>query len=357
MTDISKYLVAETASIREVTETVNRNRIGIVLVVDRRGVLLGTVTDGDIRRAILANVDFSGPVTKIMCRKPILVTAGADPKKIRSLMEEYRLHHIPLVDEQKRPVSLYHVEQFLEKPEGFSMAVVMAGGEGQRLRPITDSIPKPMIPVQDRPVLEHTLARLVESGVRKLYISVNYKAEMIDKYFGDGSAFGVKIEYLRENEKLGTVGSLRLLPEIPRGPFLVLNGDVLTTADFKSFLSFHTSHRSVLTVAAAEYRLQVPYATMKLGNHYLLNMEEKPEFRFHCNAGIYAVEPEVLRFIPEQGACHMTTVIDELLHSGLPISVFPLYEYWIDIGNPDDLKRAEQNFPTRLSGRQTGHPQ
>ena len=350
--NISNYLIADTASIRQVTEIVNKNRVGIVLVVDNDGVLLGTITDGDIRRAILAGVDFSGKATKIMCDKPVVARAGVRPEMIRTMMEEYRLHHIPIVDERRRPVELCHVEQFLERPRGFSMAVVMAGGDGERLRPITDSIPKPMVRVGDRPVLEHILRSLVESGVRKFYFSVNYKAEVIDRYFGDGQAFGVAIEYLRESQKLGTAGSLKLLPETPNGPFLVINGDVLTTADFRSLFSFHTSHRSVLTVAAAQYRLQIPYATLKLGNHYLLGVEEKPEIRFHCNAGIYAVDPEVLRFIPEELSSDMTTVIEELLRNGLPVSVFPIYEFWVDIGNPEDLKRARQDLPTSFSGKE-----
>ena len=352
--DVSKYLVPETASIRDVTGTLNKNRVGIALVLDGNGALSGTVTDGDVRRAVLANVDFDGPVTGIMCKKPVVAPSDARPEVIRGLMDEYRLHHIPVLDAQGRPVTLCHVEQFLEKPQGFSMAVIMAGGEGLRLRPMTEAIPKPMIPVGDRPLLDHMLGKLVEAGVKKIYFSVNYKADVINKYFGDGSAFGVEIEYLRENRKLGTAGSLKLLPEVSSSPFLVLNGDVFTTTDFQSLLSFHTAHRSVLTIAAVEYRIKIPYATMRLGNHYLLEMEEKPEVRFHCNAGIYAVEPEVLRFIPDGQACDMTAVIDELLQNGLPISVFPIYESWVDIGSQDDLKRAQESLPKRFVAKGKG---
>jgi dTDP-glucose pyrophosphorylase len=328
----------------------NQNRVGIVLVVEPTGLLLGTLTDGDVRRAILRGVPLSNGVPDIMCKHPLTVSADTLRADVLEMMEQNRLHHIPALDEDGRVVDLLHVGDFLEAPSHFSTAVIMVGGKGERLRPLTQSIPKSMVVVSDRPVLEHVIQQVGSAGVEKVYLSVNYMAEVIEDHFGDGERFGVRIEYLREQEPLGTGGSLRLLPQPPKGPFLVMNGDILTTTDLTQLFAFHTAHRSVMTIAAAEYRLKVPYGTLRLGNHHLLAIEEKPEFSFHCNAGIYVIEPEVLRFLPSDSPCDMTTITERLLQSGLPVSVFPIHERWIDIGNPADLERARDVFSGDAAG-------
>jgi len=354
--ELESYFIPPSWTVREATDQINENRDGIALVVDSERVLLGTLTDGDVRRAILRDVSLSDTVQEIMCRHPLTVPIGTAPADALQVMEQHRLRHIPVLDGDGRVLDLIHVGDFLESPNRFSTAVIMVGGKGKRLHPITQSTPKSMVAVAERPVLEHVIQQVVSAGVEHVYLSVNYMANVIEDHFGDGERLGVRIEYLREEEALGTGGSLRLLPHPPSGPFLVMNGDVLTTADLAQLFTFHTAHRSVMTIAAAEYRLKVPYGTLRLGNHHLLGLEEKPEYSFHCNAGIYAIEPEVLGFLPTAGPCDMTTISDRLLENGLPVSVFPIYERWIDIGNPADLERAREVFSADSPIKPVGLP-
>jgi NDP-sugar pyrophosphorylase family protein len=222
----------------------------------------------------------------------------------------------------------------------FKTAIVMAGGEGNRLGPLTEKTPKPMLPVNGKPILEHIVRNLLGAGLQHIYLSVNYKADIIIEHFGDGRKFGISIEYLQEKEKLGTAGSLSLLPAIPDEPVLVMNGDVITSVDYSSFFAFHVKHRGVMTVAAMEYRVKVPFGTLQTANHFLLSVVEKPEVRFHCNAGVYALDPEALQYIPVNRAYDMTDLMSDLIHNGLPVSVFPIHECWMDIGRPEDLEKA-----------------
>ena len=352
--ELQSHSITRDCTVREAIDQMNQNRVGILIVVDPEGILLGTVTDGDVRRAILRSISLSSSVEEIMCRHPLTVSPASTPSDVLQVMEEHRLHHIPVLDDDNRVVDLLHIGDFLGSPRHFSTAVIMVGGQGKRLHPITQSIPKSMVIVAERPALEHVIDQVISAGIEQVYLSVNHMADVIEDHFGDGEDVGVKIKYIREEEALGTGGSLRLLPQMPSGPFLVMNGDVLTTADLAQLFTFHNAHRSMMTIAAAEYCLKVPYGTLRLGNHHLLGLDEKPEFRFHCNAGIYAVEPEVLRFIPREGPCDMTTISDRLLENGLPVSVFPIYERWIDIGNPADLERAREVFSADTTVEQVG---
>ena len=226
----------------------------------------------------------------------------------------------------------------------FSFAVIMAGGAGTRLRPLTDTIPKPMVKIGGVPLLERQIRRLVKVGVHRVYISVNYLGHIIEEYFDDGSEFGIEICYLREQERLGTAGALTLLPECPNGPIIVMNGDILTTSDFDSFYSFHVAHDAKITVAAVDHRVHIPYGVIRSEGPFITELVEKPSERFLCNAGIYALSPEVLSLLPRNILSNMTDLVDICLANQLPVAVFPVHEYWNDIGTPDDLERARIHF-------------
>lgn len=226
MKDVSQMCLPPTATIRQAIENIDCNKSGIVLITDDGGRLIGTVTDGDVRRAMLAHRSVESPIAEIVCHSPIIVNPEDSRERVQQLMKLHRLRHIPVVDETGRIVQIWEIQDLVQNEDTFPVAVIVAGGEGQRLRPLTDHVPKPMLKVGELPILENTVLRLVEAGVRKIYISVNYKAEVIEEYFQDGSRLGVEILYLREQHKLGTAGALALMPEIPAGPCLVINGEL-----------------------------------------------------------------------------------------------------------------------------------
>jgi NDP-sugar pyrophosphorylase family protein len=224
-------------------------------------------------------------------------------------------------------------------------ALIMAGGEGRRLRPITETIPKPMVEVGGKPILASQIEALARAGFRTVFLAVNYKAEMIEEYLGEGSRFGVRARYLREREKLGTAGALSLLPEVPTGPLLVLNGDVVTGADFRALLDFHCGSGCAATVCATCYELRVPLGVLRVSGSLLAGIEEKPCVGYLCNAGIYVLEPEAVKMVPAGVRYDMTDLLEKLVESGKPVAVHPLNEFWIDVGRPEDLERARQAAP------------
>lgn len=350
---IEKYLVDENATIGDVAAMINREKTGFALIVNLAGKLVGTVTDGDLRRAYLGSRDLGSSISTIMCTRPVTVSVGTSQAVVTEVANRHRIRQIPVVDSEGCPISVTSIDTGVASlPGGFHTAVVMAGGEGQRLRPYTENIPKPMLPVNGRPILEHILNGLVAAGVKRVFLSVNYKADDIVDYFGDGDRFGVAIEYLRETEKLGTAGSLCLLPTLPEDPILVMNGDVVTGMNFASFYAVHRKHRGVMTVATTEYKVNVPFGTLEIAGQFLLSVVEKPAVSLQCNAGIYALDPEALQYIPAGQRYDMTTLMQDLMQNGLPVSVFPVYEQWVDIGSPEDLAKATGEAPpTRVRDR------
>lgn len=327
---------------------VSRRRIAVVVAGD--GCLLGTLTDGDIRRHLLAGGSLEAPVSKAMNPSPLTAEIGSPDGYMKDLMRRGNVIALPLVDRGGKFLCLMHLMD-LEQGDtqasgasGFSFAVIMAGGEGTRLRPLTEDIPKPMVKIGGVPLLERQIQRLAKVGINQAYISVNYLSHIIEDYFGDGRDFGIEICYLREQEKLGTAGALSLLPEYPDRPIMVMNGDILTTSDFDSLYSFHMIHGAQITVAAIDHRVDIPYGVIRADGPFVTGLVEKPSERFLCNAGIYAVSPEALGLLPGGKYSNMTDLIDACLARNLPVAVFPVHEYWNDIGTPDDLEKARVHF-------------
>ena len=344
-TDLAGFLCAPGALLRDVLHIVDQNRSGIALVADENQRLLGTITDGDVRRAVLGGANLDSPVDTAMNPSPLVSTPSADPTDTYSLMRTRRMRHLPVVDEGGELVGLHvltapHIADDLDQDLGAGV-VLMAGGMGTRLRPYTETIPKPMIPVGDRPILEHIVEHLAASGIRDMVISTRYLAEQIEEHFGDGSRWSAQISYLAEGaEGLGTAGCLRRLQGRFDSPFLVMNADVFSDFGVANMLSFHRDHRASLTLAVRQYSFKVPYGVVDVDGVRVGGLQEKPEYEFFVNAGIYVLDPEVLDLIPSSGPYHMTQLIERLLADGQSVISFPILGTWIDIGQPDDLERA-----------------
>lgn len=338
-------VVDSEVSVMRAVAVLDSSRVKIVLIVNLSGQLVGSVTDGDVRRGFLAGRDLQTPVGEIMNTAPLSLSEGEAPAAVLPLMRERGIRFVPIVDRERRPIRIVTIEELLNPQNVSATVVLMAGGLGTRLKPLTDQIPKPMLPVGGRPLLEITIDNLRQQGFRRFFIAVNYKADMIEAHFGDGSRFGVEIDYLRENEKLGTAGALRLLPEPPVGPLIVMNGDILTTLDARVLLSFHQTSGAPGTVCVREHSWRVPFGVIKLdAAGRCAGIEEKPLRRETISAGIYVLSPEALPQIPQAGVCDMPNLLELLGTRMAPVAVFPLREYWLDIGHLDDLRRAQDEI-------------
>jgi len=351
-TETSGFLIAPGASIQEAMVRMDAARRGIVLVVDEERRLIGTVTDGDVRRAILAKIDFHQPVSLLLSRKahtpfarPITALIGADRNLYLGLLKTHGVLHLPLVDEEQRVAGLVTMEDFLPEADPSLQAVVMAGGLGRRLAPLTEETPKPMLRVHDRPLLEIIIGQLREAGIRQVKVATHHRPEKIEEHFKDGKEFGVELSYVSENRPLGTIGGLGLL-ETPKETTLVMNGDILTQVDFRAMLAYHREHQADLTVAVRHYDFKVPYGVIECDGPVVRGVSEKPVIDFLVNAGIYLLEPVVHRFIPSGQPFDMTDLIQRLIQEKRPVVSFPIREYWLDIGEHAEYQRAEQDVRT-----------
>ena len=348
--DVEKVTVPPGTSLREVMAAIDRSGHGIALVAgaDRR--LAGTVTDGDVRRAMLDGLDLDAPVEEILGRQqrresfptPLTAPASASPDELLHMMSEYDVRHIPRVDAEGRLVDLAVLEEMVKDYEAPMRAVVMAGGYGLRLRPFTDDVPKPMLPVGDRPLLEHIVAQLREAGIRRVNVTTHYRGEEIARHFGDGADFGVDINYTDEEEPLGTAGALALL-ERSDEPLLVMNGDILTDVDFRAMLRYHREHDAEMTVAARSYEVEVPYGIVESEGVRVTAIAEKPSVRYFVNAGIYLLEPNLCRYVPRGERHDMPDLVNRLVAEGHRVVTFPVVEYWLDIGAPGDYEQAQRD--------------
>jgi dTDP-glucose pyrophosphorylase len=346
MSNVQETLVAATASIKEVIETIERAVAKVALVIDDSGRLLGTVTDGDVRRGLLRGIQLTEPATAIMNSKPRIAHTHDDPAAIVDMMRRNICRQVPILDGDGKVVALRTLEEALAVPRRPNPVFLMAGGRGQRLRPLTDDTPKPMLRIAGRPILQIIVENLVQQGFTDFYISVNYKRDIVRKHFGDGSAWGARIRYVEEEESrpLGTAGALSLIPEAPKHPMIVMNGDILTKVAFGSLLDFHHEHGSVATMCVRDYFVQVPYGVIELDDHRLSDIVEKPVHRFLVNAGIYVLEPSAVAMVPSDSPFDMPTLFERLAKERKQASVFPITEYWLDIGRMDDFNKANDDY-------------
>lgn len=345
--------VSPAESLEDVMRVLNKTRIGAAFVVDDHSRLVGVITDGDIRRAVLANTSLKTPVSQLLPSlakaahpQPFVMPLESDSKAILANMLKYDLKQVPLIDAGGRMVDLQLREELLTEGEEPIKAVLMAGGFGKRLMPVTEQIPKPMVQVGDRPLLHRIVTQLSEMGITDIKIATHHKHDVIFEYFGNGAKFGVDIEYVREDVPMGTAGALSRVPH-QNVPILVMNGDILTDLNFRAMFDFHRSHDAVMTVGARIYSVDVPYGVLQMDGSEVLGIREKPQLSYPVNGGIYLIEPSALEFIPDDRPFHMTDLAEALIAQGKRVIAFPITEYWKDIGRLDDLEQARADLKHR----------
>ena len=347
MTKWTNTIVASNHSLRDAISRIDAGGLQMALVLDEERRLLGTLSDGDVRRAILQNVDLDTPVRNVVNQSPVTAHVSASRAEQLGLMRRKTLNHLPLLDDEKRVVGMSTLNDLAGITERPNWVVLMAGGLGQRLRPLTENCPKPMLTIAGKPILECILENFIEQGFRRFYISVNYLADMIRDHFGDGSKWGVQIRYLAETKRLGTAGALSLLPEKPVDPVLVMNGDLLTRARFDSLLEYHIEHDAQATMTVREYDFQVPYGVVKMNGSSIAALDEKPVHSFYVNAGIYVIAPGAVEQIPSDTYYDMPSLFEHLIEKEHSTAAFPLREYWLDIGRLEEFERAQHEWPSQ----------
>lgn len=331
-------------TIGQAAKCLNDVPIKIVMVVDNHGVLQGTVSDGDIRRGLLEGLDLKSPISKVLHRDALVVTSEITRDLVKQLMEANKIYQIPIVDNSRRIIGLHLWNEITRKQDRPNVLVIMAGGKGTRLRPYTESCPKPMLHVAGKPILEHIIDRAKIEGFVKFALAVNYLGHLIEDYFSTGERFGVEITYLREKTPLGTAGALHLLAPTPEHPILVTNGDVIADIRYSEILDFHVRQSADATMAVRAYEWQHPFGVVETNGYEIVGFEEKPVARSHINAGVYVLQPSALQHLKPDAACDMPNMFALVRQAGGKTIAYPMHEPWLDIGRPDDLKQANESF-------------
>jgi dTDP-glucose pyrophosphorylase len=344
--DAGGNMLGEDAPVIEAMRIIDQMQAKIALVVDTNGKLVGSVVDGDVRRGLLRGHSLQTPVRALMHSPPYVLPTNSPRQKILEAMHVLEIKQIPLVTSEGTVsgIAVHDLLLGLQHKERPNRVVVMAGGKGKRLMPLTRDMPKPMVPVGGKPILEWILLRLIHYGFRDFTFAINYLGHMIEDYFGDGSAFGCRIQYVREREFLGTAGALWLLPPDQQHPLLVTNGDILSAIDFGDLADFHAAGAYTATVCARAHRVEVPYGVIEVRNGCLRSIVEKPVYDNLISAGIYVLSPEVLNRVPPAALLDMPDLLLALVSDSHKIGVFVLEDEWVDVGRHDDLERAKRNF-------------
>lgn len=336
-------LVEKNQTLLETMKVIDDSSLQFAVVVDEEQHLLGTVTDGDIRRGILRGEGLDVPITSIMNSNPITEKYGLKDSDYKQLMKSKQLKQLPIVNESNQIIDILFIDKF-DTPVNKNQVVLMLGGLGTRLRPLTNEIPKPMLKVGNKPIVETIVDGFKQFGYTNFIFSVNYKKEIIQNYFKNGDTFGISVDYIEEEKRMGTAGALSLLENRPTQPFFVMNGDLLTQVNFDQLMQFHLEHNAVATMCVREYEFQIPYGVIETDGTDLVSINEKPVHRSFVNAGIYVLSPEVFDYIPEDTFYDMPTLFEKLIEQGKKTSVFPIHEFWLDIGQMDDFNRANQKY-------------
>ena len=344
--DASELLHAVTlspsASIAEAIAQLDKAGTGALVLCTADQMLVGFLTDGDIRRAILRGLSLETACEKVASLEPLTATSSMCATDVLDLMVKNDINQLPVVDAAGRVIRFLLRRNLVQHGSAELSAVIMAGGYGKRLLPLTEQLPKPMLPVGDRPLLERTIQQLRRSGIRDISLTTHYLPESIVEYFGDGSALGVRLNYLKEDFPLGTAGGIKLMKRTDN-PFIVINGDIITGVPFQEMLNFHRKHHALLTVGVRKYEVEVPFGVVELDEVYVNQIREKPSFNFFINAGAYLLEPDVCDFIPPGQRFDMTELIQRLIESGKTVVSFPIMEYWLDIGRHEDYVKAQED--------------
>lgn len=344
MRNIDNIKLNINSTIKEALQIIDNGALQIALVVDENDILIGTLTDGDIRRGLLKGLDLNSSIESIIFKIPTIAKISDTKEEILKMALSKKLHQIPIVDEKGRILGIQEIEELIKPKNKTNKVILMVGGLGTRLRPLTETTPKPMLKVGNKPILQTIVEKFAEYGYTNIIMCVNYKSHMIQDYFGDGKEFGVNIEYVLENQRMGTAGALSLLKEKPTEPFFVMNGDLLTNVNFEHLHNYHLATNSIGTMCVREYDFQVPYGVVNILNSKITSIEEKPTHKFFVSAGIYMLSPEVLDYIPENQFYDMPTLFEKIIAENKNAISFPLREYWLDIGRIEEYKKANEEY-------------
>ena len=333
--------VSPETTLRQALARIDAAGTQLAIVIDSNGRLKGILSDGDVRRALLRGVDLSILSSEVMSCNPVVAPATSSRQDVLMLMRKNGIHHIPLVDEDGVVLEILTLDELTGVAKHPNWVVLMAGGLGSRLRPLTENCPKPMLHIGSKPILENILESFIEQGFCNFYISINYMAEAITDYFGDGARWGASIQYLHEDKRLGTAGALSLLPSTPKDPFFVMNGDLLTKTRFDSMLQFHLDRNVAATMAVREYESKVPYGVVHMNESRIQSIVEKPIQKFFVNAGMYVLAPNAVDHILKDEYLDMPILFDRLMAAGKQADAFLLREYWLDIGRIEEFEKAQ----------------
>lgn len=344
MNSITHIKLMPSSTIKEALKIIDSGAMQIAIVVDENDTLIGTITDGDIRRGLLNGLELSSLIEPIIYKNPTTASLSDTKEDILKKALAKKLHQIPVVDDENRVVGIKEIEELVSPAIKPNKVVLMVGGLGTRLRPLTEETPKPMLMVGNKPILQTIVEKFAEYGFVNIIMCVNYKSNIIQDYFKDGSAFGVKIEYVLETQRMGTAGALSLLKEIPNEPFFVMNGDLLTNVNFEHLCHYHLSHNAMATMCVREYDFQVPYGVVNIHDSKIISIKEKPVHKFFVSAGIYMLNPETISSIDKDKFFDMPTLFEKLIEQGENTLSFPIREYWLDIGRMEEYKQANEEY-------------
>lgn len=344
MKTLDKFILSSTCTIQEAFKTIDTGALKIAIIVDKSKKVIGTISDGDIRRGILNGYGLNDTIENLYFKEPILARKDESKDQIIQKAIAKKIYQIPIVDENNYLIDIVDLATLLKTQKRKNKIILMAGGLGTRLRPLTEETPKPLLKVGDKPILQTIIESFAKYGFEDIIISVNYKSHMIKEHFGDGSQFGVKISYIDEDKRLGTAGALSLLKDKPKEPFFVMNGDLLTNVNFEKFLDFHVSDNSIASMAIREHDFQIPYGVIQTKGAKITNIKEKPTYKYFVNSGIYILSPQTLDYIPEDTFFDMPTLFDKLIEDNKNVLSFPIHEYWLDIGRMEELQKAQSEY-------------
>ena len=329
-------------TLKTAIKIIDRNTIKIVLVVDESNKLIGTVTDGDIRRALLRHLQMDSLISAFMNNDPITAKNNDGQSFILSVMKKNEIMQIPTIDDNEVVTGIVSLNDIVSVKARDNPIFLMAGGFGKRLEPLTNHIPKPLLKVGNKAILEIILERFIEFGFNNFYISTHYKSELIKAHFGNGEKWGVSINYVSEEKPLGTAGSLSLLPKFDKSvPIIMMNGDILTKIDLKELVDFHSERKANATMCVREYDFTVPYGVVTANKGLVVDIVEKPIHKFFINAGIYVLNPEIISMVPNSSFLDMPNLLEKVVQTMGNVNVFPTHEYWLDIGQMDHFKKAQ----------------
>ena len=344
MKNFKNILLNPTSTIKEALQIIDRGAMQIALVIDENENLIGTLSDGDIRRGLLKDLELTDTIETIIYKTPTVCSIEDTKEKILEIAVAKKIYQIPIVDGKGKLVGVEEVDELLKPQNKINKVVLMVGGLGTRLRPLTENTPKPMLKVGNRPILETIILNFKKYGFTNIILCVSYKADIIKEYFKDGSHFGVNIEYVYENKRMGTAGALSLIKDKLTESFFVMNGDLLTNINFEHMMEYHLSNKSIATMGVREYDFQIPYGVVNVDAENILSIQEKPVYNYFVSGGVYVLNNKVLDFIPNDEFYDMPTLFEIIIGKNMKSVSFPIREYWLDIGRMEEFEKANNEY-------------